>query len=62
MSRKYESMILCPDSDAGYTALHEAVQDGWECMFHWIDAHGNHIVLRRLIQNDHRRGGKRVPC
>ena len=27
---KYQCVILCPDSDAGYKALHEYVQDGWE--------------------------------
>ena len=47
---EYESMILCPDTAAGYQALHEAVQDGWEPIFHWatgVTSVINHIVLRR---------------
>ena len=44
---KYESMVLCPDTDAGYQALHEEIQDGWEPLFCWTDEYGNHIILRR---------------
>lgn len=47
---RYESAILCPDSDAGYRTLHELVQDGWEPIFHW-QSHGvNHIILRRAVR------------
>lgn len=50
---KCESMMLCPDSDAGYQALHEAVQDGWMPIFHWSEGATatpiNHIVLRREV-------------
>lgn len=45
---KYQVVILCPDSDAGYQALHEHLQDGWEPIFHWLDhLNMNHIILRR---------------
>ncbi len=51
MNKKmYESMILCPDTDAGYLALHEAIQEGWEIIFHWIEPGKepiNHFVMRR---------------
>lgn len=46
---KYESMIICPDTDAGYQALHEAVQDGWEPLLHWAEDGSNHIILRRPV-------------
>lgn len=47
---KYESMILCPDSTAGYFALHEAVQDGWEPLLRWANDDVNHILLRRPVR------------
>ena len=55
----FESMILCPDTDAGHEALHDAIQDGWEIYCQWrerifvtIDDRArskfiNHIALRR---------------
>ncbi len=51
MSQQYESTILCPDSEAGYTALHELVQEGWEPLFHWFDTKDdhNHMILRRSV-------------
>ena len=49
---KYESMILCPEGDAGYLTLHESVQEGWEPLVCWQDFWGAHIVLRRAIDGD----------
>ena len=51
MNQQYESTILCPDSEAGYTALHELVQEGWEPLFHWYDPKDehNHMILRRSV-------------
>jgi hypothetical protein len=43
----YDCVILAIDTDAGYQALHEYVQGGWEVHFHWRDDHGNHMILRR---------------
>lgn len=43
----YESTVVAVDTDEGYKALHENIQDGWEPVFHWKDDHGNHIVMRR---------------
>ncbi len=43
-----DCVILCPDSDAGYTALHEYVQGGWMPIFHWVGTDKlSHIILRR---------------
>ena len=45
---KYESMMIDPDSNAGYQAFHEAIQEGWEPIFHWQDDYGNHFAMRRI--------------
>lgn len=44
---EFDSTILAVDSDAGYRALHELVQDGWEPVYHWSDRYGTHLVMRR---------------
>ena len=55
---KYESIVLCPDTDTGHEALHDAIQAGYEvfCQWQegvWISAgrrgHINHIALRRRV-------------
>ena len=47
---KYRSVVLCPDSVAGYQALHEHIQDGWEPLVCWQEGGTatpmNHILLR----------------
>lgn len=50
--QKYDSLVLCPDTEEGYMALHDAIQDGWEPLFHWAEQRAttspiNHIALRR---------------
>ena len=52
---KYQCVILCPDSDAGYTALHEHVQDGWQPIISYTEHSGggyisNHIVFRKKVK------------
>ena len=51
---KYQCVILCPDSDAGYKALHEYVQDGWEPMISYTEHLGsqvfNNIVFRKKVK------------
>lgn len=48
---EYQSMILCPDGNAGYDALHEAVQEGWEVLCQWQETTprgpANLICLRK---------------
>ena len=34
----YDCVIIAIDTDAGYQALHEYVQAGWEAHFFWEDA------------------------
>ena len=51
---RYEWMSVCPDSDAGYQALHEELGDGWEFGFEYVEycpggTRYNHIFLRREI-------------
>lgn len=47
---KYESMTIAIDDEKGhgYQAFHEAIQDGWEPLFHWTDEFGQHVALRRF--------------
>ena len=44
----YESTVIAIDTDAGYLALHERIQEGWEPLIRWEDKHGQHMALRRL--------------
>lgn len=54
---EYESMTLCPDTNAGIEALHEAIQDGWEVFCQWQESGLNyqwinHIAMRRPAKAD----------
>jgi hypothetical protein len=42
-------MILCPDTDAGHEALHEAIQDGWEVVCQWREPE----LHRRYVDIEH---------
>lgn len=44
----YESTIIAISTDAGYLALHERIQEGWEPLLCWSDDHGEHMAMRRL--------------
>ena len=51
---QYEVLVLAVDSDAGYTALHEEVQNGWIPLYHWQDQYGTHMILRRKLKLSHK--------
>lgn len=44
----YESTVIAISTDAGYLAMHERIQEGWEPLLHWTDKYGEHMALRRL--------------
>jgi hypothetical protein len=62
--QKYEVVGLSPDNEAGYQALHEYLQDGWEVVYsyqepmpreycpdaeEWYATWINHVLLRRPV-------------
>ena len=55
---KYESIVLCSDTDAGHEALQDAIQAGYEVFCQWQEeewismgrrGYINHIALRRAL-------------
>lgn len=43
----YDCIIIAIDTNEGYQALHEYVQDGWTPIYHWQDKFGTHMIIRR---------------
>jgi len=49
----WDSMLLCPYGEVGESALHEAIQDGWEPLLAFrCESEFQHIVLRRPSSAD----------